>query len=228
MTRVALLPGACRFEKHYPSVGAADAAQQRSLAARLAGVPTPDILCRNGPLHLSFEQIAVAAPPSLADMLEVLNRLNRMPPDGLIRFDPFLRIRPRLCAAPPHIKGLAATLEAQDAALRWSGSAVIHGDFHPGQTIRDRSGKTWLLDLDDLALGPPEADLGNLAAWLATSAAGRLDDQARAAMTMVLALSPQARPDLAAHFFRIALVRRCLKLVEKGLPWALDQLPLRA
>jgi Phosphotransferase enzyme family len=228
MTSSAPSPDASSFKKDYPSVAAADAAMHRSVAARQAGVPTPAVLGRNGTLQLSFERVISAEPPTLDEMVESLLRLNRMPLDGLSRFDPFLRIRPRLGAAPSHIRALVMELEARDAALRWPATTVIHGDFHPGQVMRDRSGMVWLLDLDDLALAPPEADLGNLAAWIATRAEGNLDTQARSAATMVLALAPHAAPDLTGHFLQIALVRRALKLAEKGLPWALDQLPLRA
>lgn len=228
MTSSAPSPDASYFGKDYPSVAAADAALHRSVVARQAGVPTPAVLGRNGPLRLSFERVIAAEQPTLDKMVEALRRLNRMSPDGLSRFDPFLRIRPRLGTAPSHIRALVTALETQDAALRWPFNTVIHGDFHPGQTIRDRSGKLWLVDLDDLALAPPEADLGNLAAWIATRAEGNLETQASIAATKVLALAPHAAPDLTGHFLQIALVRRALKLVEKGLPWALDQLPLRA
>lgn len=217
-----------RFEKTYPSAAAADRALRRSLAARAAGVQTPAVLGRSGPLQLSFARIVAAAPPGLAEMIGGLQALNRMPKDGLTRFDAFLRIRPRLGAAPPGIQSLVAALEAQDAALGWPSASVIHGDFHPGQTVRDRSGTMWLLDLDDLALAPPEADLGNLAAWIATRSDGVLETRAESALAEVGALAPGADAGLIRHFLRIALVRRSLKLAEKGLPWALDQLALRA
>ncbi len=228
MTSCAPSPAASIFEKGYPSVNAADAAFHRSVAARLAGVPTPAVLGRNGPLRLSFARVVAAEPPTLDKIVQALERLNRMPPDRLTRYDPFLRIHPRLGGAPPRIQALVTALEALDAALSWPATTVIHGDFHPGQVIRDRSGKVWLLDLDDLALAPPEADLGNLAAWIATRAEGNLDTQASAAMTGVLAVAPHADASLAEHFLQIALVRRALKLAGKGLTWALEQLPLRA
>jgi hypothetical protein len=217
-----------QFEKLYPSVEAADAAFQRSLSARRSGVPTPAVQGRNGPMRLSFDRVVASAPPTLAQMVKALQTLHRMPPDRLTRFDPFLRIRPRLGGAPLHIQAFVRDLEAQDAALHWPATAVIHGDFHPGQTIQDRSGTVWLLDLDDLALGPTEADLGNLSAWIATRSEGSLETQARNAMTEVLALAPQANPVLTRHFQKVALARRALKLAGKGQPWALDQLPLWA
>jgi hypothetical protein len=216
------------FKKRYPSAVAADVALLRSHAARRVGVPTPAVHTMVGRLVLSFERVVASDPPSLAQMVAVLQCLQRLPPDGLTRFDPFLRIRPRLGFAPARICALVTALQATDQALHWPDSSVVHGDFHPGQTIRDTTGKIWLLDLDDLALAPTEADLGNLAAWFATQAAGNLDHFARHALAQVLALSPGADPALTRHFLKIALVRRALKLAEKGVPWALDQLPLRA
>jgi hypothetical protein len=228
MTIGAVAPDAGWFEKTYPSVAAADIARHRSRAASAAGVPTPAVLARTEPQRLAFDRIVQHGQPTFAGMLAVLQRLNRMPPDGLIRFDPFLRIRPRLSAATSRTRALVSELEAQDAALYWPANSVIHGDFHPGQTILDASGEVWLVDLDDLALAPPEADLGNLAAWRATCTEGNLDLQARAAMLGVLALMPDADPALTGHFMQIALVRRALKLAGRGQPWALDQLSLRA
>jgi hypothetical protein len=226
MTPRAASPDTDRFDKDYPSVAAANTALQRSLAARLAGVPTPAVLGRSGPAQLSFARITAAASPSLTGILAALQKLNRMPPYGLTRFDPFLRIRPRLANAPPHLLALVTALLAQDQALGWPAETVVHGDVHPGQTLQDASGNVWLLDLDDLALAPPEADLGNLAAWLATQTKGTLEDNARTALATVLALAPQADPSLTAHFQQIALIRRALKLAERGQPWALEQLPL--
>lgn len=215
------------FEKRYPSEAMAEIAWHRSQVARLAGVTTPAVLGRNGLGTLSFERIISAVPPTLAEMLAALRPLRGMPADGLIRFDPFLRIRPRLGTASPQIRAWLDTLAAQDGDLRWSALTVIHGDFHPGQTLRDADGRTWLLDLDDLALAPAEADLGNLAAWMATSTIGILSAQADTATKQVLTLWPGADPALTRHFCNIALVRRALKLAGKGQPWALDQLPLR-
>lgn len=206
------------FVKHYPSVQAADTALRRSLTARHAGVRTPAVLQRVGPMALCFERIAEVERPRLSDMLQVLKSVHRMPQQGLARFDPFLRIRPRLHRAAPKIQVLALQLMAQDAARQWGQTAVIHGDFHPGQVLCDHSGQAWLVDLDDLALAPPEADLGNLAAWMATQ------DPA----LPPLVAPPQADPDLIAHFRDIALLRRALKLAENGQTWALDLLSLRA
>jgi Phosphotransferase enzyme family len=227
MMKGSSLVGSARFRKRYPSAVAADVALFRSHMARKVGVPTPAAYPMTSRLALSFERVVASDPPSLAQMVTVLQCLQRVPPEGLTRFDPFLRIHPRLGFAPPRIRSLVTALMAKDVALGWPGSSVVHGDFHPGQTMRDTAGTVWLLDLDDLALAPPEADLGNLAAWFATQAEGNLTALASHALAQLLALAPDADQALTTHFFKIALVRRALKLAERGAPWALDQLPLR-
>ena len=216
--------GTAPFEKSYPSVAHARIARARSLAAIRAGVPTPAVLPGGGPTSLLFDRIDTGVAPSLARVIDAVQRLAGMPTDGLTRFDPFLRIRPRLEAAPTHIRRLCGDLVDRDAALDWPALTVIHGDLHPGQCLQDGTGKVWLVDLDDLALGPPEADVGNLAAWIATSVEGHLEAQTRVAMVKLQALSPQADPALIQHFCQIATLRRALKLAEKGRPWALAQL----
>jgi hypothetical protein len=217
-------PDVAPFQKRYPSATHAETALRRSLAARSAGVATPAVLHGGDQASLHFERINTGAAPSLAQMVEAVHRLEAMPTDGLTRFDPFLRIRPRLSAAPPHIRRLATDLADRDAAVGWPAATVIHGDFHPGQCLQDRSGIVWLVDLDDLALGPPEADLGNLAAWMATNVEGNLEKRTCDAMAKVHSLSRQSDPALIVHFSRIATLRRALKLAEKGLPWASAQI----
>jgi hypothetical protein len=212
------------FKKRYPSAARAEAAWRRSVVARMAGVPTPAARQGDTSTCLLFDRIEGDATPALPHLIETVGLLGRMSPDGLDRFDPFLRIRPRLDVAPWAIRDLHAELVAQDAALGWRETGVIHGDFHPGQCLQDRSGKVWLVDLDDLALGPIEADLGNLAAWIATSRAGDLAGLTHSALMQVQALASQADPLLVAHFCRIATLRRALKLAGKGQSWALAQL----
>ncbi len=216
------------FTKHYASAALADVALYRTGLALAAGVPTPAVLGRAGGTTLIFQHVAVAAPPDLPQMSGVLQCLHGLAPAGFARFDPFRRIRPRLGLAPAQVSALVTRLQAQDAARHRAGRGVIHGDFHPGQVLCDVMGKVWLVDLDDMALAPREADFGNLAAWMATQAEGPLDELAQTALARVLAVAPDADPDLARHFCRIALVRRALKLAGKGQPWALRQLSLRA
>lgn len=214
------------FEKRYPSAARAEAALRRSVVARMAGVPTPAARQGDAVTCLWFDRIEADARPLLPQLIKTVGWLGRMTTAGLDRFDSFLRIRPRLDLATSAIRDLYAELVSRDAALDWPAATVIHGDFHPGQCLRDMSGKVWLVDLDDLALGPPEADLGNLAAWIATRASGDLGAQVQSAMDQVLPHAPHADPALIGHFCRIALLRRALKLAGKGQPWALEQLPL--
>ncbi len=214
------------FLKRYLSATAADTAWRRSLAAQGVGVPTPAVLGQTGPLALCFNRVDAHGQPTLAEMIGVLRQPHRMPKDGLGRFDPFLRIRPRLGGAPAAVRVAIDGLIAQGAVLNWPETAAIHGDFHPGQSIRDGLGKVWLVDLDDMALAPPEADLGNLAAWLATQKPGDLGALKQSALEQVLAHSLDADAPLTGHFCQIALIRRSLKLAEKGHPWVIDQLPL--
>ena len=217
------------FLKHYPSRRVADTAWHRSAVAQQHGVPTPPVQERSGPMTLGFQRVTAEGQPTLAEMIDVLARLHRIPPQGLDRFDPFLRIRPRLAQAPPEVVAMAERLAAQDAALVWRETAVIHGDFHPGQLLRDRKGKVWLVDLDDLALAPPEADLGNLAAWQATQLpVVGLAEKVAAVQALILAAAPWAVPALIGHFCQIALLRRALKLAGRGQPWVLEHLALRA
>jgi|GEM_PF-2976600 len=217
------------FVKHYPSPSAADRALRRSRALAEAGLPTPAVLARIGPQALCFQRIAPAGPlPDLAGMLRLLEQLNGIPNCGLPRFDPFLRIRPRLHRAPGGLASLAQRLHARLDATAARAPAVVHGDFHPGQVLRDGAGHLWLVDLDDMALAPREADLGNLAAWMATQAIGPLADSAAMARHAILRHVQGAEAGLVALFCDIALLRRALKLAERGEGWALDQLALLA
>ncbi len=212
------------FHKRHPSAKAARAALQRSAAARLAHVRTPAARSGSEPVELIFDRIESDGAPPLADMLAALHPLHRMKHRGLMRFDPFARILPRLTDAPPAILARVADLLAQDRALNWPINHVIHGDFHPGQVLRDRQGRVWLIDLDDLALGPVEADLGNLAAWMATQAPGAMAELSAQAQALVMAATAVSNQTLLAHFHDIALIRRALKLRERGEDWALRQL----
>ncbi|MGL5010462.1 MAG: phosphotransferase family protein [Paracoccaceae bacterium] len=216
------------FLKRYPSEAAAETARRRSAAACDAGVPTPAVLGEEGPRALWFERIKGQVAPTLGEMIRAVTLLNALPTNGLARLDPFLRIQPRIALATPRIRQLIDDMRALDAALQWPANAVVHGDFHPRQVMRDEEGRVWLVDLDDLALAPHEADLGNLAAWLATQTPGDLNDLAAHAVGRVLDLAQAADPMMMRHFFEIALVRRALKLQENAVNWVVEQLPLRA
>jgi aminoglycoside phosphotransferase (APT) family kinase protein len=216
------------FCKRYPTAEAAELARALCTAARNGGVPTPAVWQSAEADVLCFDRIEACGAASLKAMVATLTVLRQMPKAALGRFDPFVRIRPRLQAAPSAMRALVENLAARDAALAWPAAAVVHGDFHPGQVIRDQTGKVWLIDLDDLALAPAEADLGNLAAWIATQKPGHLGGAAADALVQVLSVASGADPRLTAHFLDVALIRRALKLQEKGVDWVVRQLSVRA
>jgi predicted trehalose synthase len=212
------------FYKRHTTAFAVQTALRHSNAARIAGIPTPAARPSDDPEVLVFDRIEAEGTPTLSQLVAALAPLRRMPSGGLPRFNPFARILPRLADTPPAIFSRVTELQAADQALNWPAASIVHGDFHPGQVLRDRQGKIWLIDLDDLARGPTEADLGNLAARMATQTAGRLDVLSHRATEAVLAQAPAANAALMAHFRDIALLRRALKLRERGVEWVIGQL----
>jgi aminoglycoside phosphotransferase (APT) family kinase protein len=150
-----------------------------------------------------------------------------VPSKDFAAFDPFRRIRPRLHLAPPALRDRIDRL--MYLPMPTSGH-VCHGDFHPGQVIRDAAGTSWLIDLDDLAVACPAADLGNLIAYLATSPP-RSDtittavDQLTPAVMAAWASEPQTL-NMAeiTYFTEIALIRRALKRAERGDLAVLEQI----
>lgn len=163
-----------------------------------------------------FDQVDGEIGPGLLDDIEglfrTLVRLHRAPVPGLCAFDPFLRIRPRrhLAIAGPLRKVLDEPVP--------KGAATLHGDLHVGQFIRDGAGKAWIVDLDDMALGPPEADLANFTAHLATSMSAGVGYWADRVQLVWADLGQECDPQLFTRFLRFALVRRHLKLREAGRP----------
>lgn len=225
-----------RFLKTYPSAQAAALALRRTKLARAAGVVTPDAWV-SARAELSFALIAgecgAELLPHLKALLAPLRDLAAMPSTDFAPFDPFRRIRPRLHLAPTVLRDRIDRLMHQP--MPTSGH-VCHGDFHPGQVIRDAAGTSWLIDLDDLAVACAAADLGNLIAYLATSqprsgaiatAVGQWTD----AVTTAWGRQPQ-HLNMAeiTYFTEIVLIRRALKCAERGDLAVLDQIcaPLSA
>ncbi len=164
-------------------------------------------------------------------VLRPLAHLHTALPEGLDlpALDVSRRIIPRL--AKPGLslpKDTAALIDALCGSARFLSAAPIvtaHGDFHLRQLIRPKGREDFILvDLDDLTLGPAEADIGNCLAHLSTTepldGAGITD--------MINDLIPQFIAGYAASAQRvldsdrvrlyasIALIRRGLKLNERG------------
>jgi aminoglycoside phosphotransferase (APT) family kinase protein len=139
--------------------------------------------------------------------------------DGVSPFDPLRRIRPRLDLLTDVT--LQTTLGRLARAVP-TGGALIHGDFHLGQVICDAEGGGWLVDLDDLEIGPVEADLGNLIANLATQPtltgpfAARLQHWRHSILEAARHLGQNSDPGRVDHFTALALIRRHLKLREQA------------
>lgn len=207
------MPG---FVKSHTSAAAAVETVRRSAALRAAGVPTPAARPVPDAAEVSFDRIdgctgLALLDHGIADCLRVLSQMHRAAVAGLAPFDPLLRIRPRIGPAD----------EAQVRQVLGEGvprgTATLHGDLHLGQFIRDAGGGVWMVDLDDMATGPPEADLANLAAHLATSPTGGgaryWEDRVQMEWC---GLGQGCDAGLFRRFLRFALVRRHLKLREAG------------
>lgn len=83
------------------------------------------------------------------------------------------------------IDGLARRLRATEPA-RPAHSALLHGDFHPGNLVVAREGPVFI-DLDNLATGPRERDLGIFAGRLVLFGlkdGGRSDEITAAALRL--------------------------------------------
>lgn len=204
--------------KHYADRAMAQEAFRRSADLRAAGVSTPAVIGRPGDQALCFggvdgnTGIALVA-DDLAPLLTVVARLHSASLRDLPVYDPFLRVRPRLAFSTqlPVSEILSEPVP--------SGNATLHGDLHVGQFIRDGDGKVWVVDLDDLAIGPREADLANFAAHLATSLPERSiadwSDRVCGAWTRI---GETVDREIFTRFLRFALLRRHLKLREAGRP----------
>ncbi len=211
------------FAKHHDSPARAAEALRRSRVLRAQGVATPEAWRGAAPGAVIFARIEGGSGPGivtlpLADLLAPLLALQRAVVPGLPAYDPALRIRPRLEGAVP-----PAIARALDRPVP-TGAATLHGDFHLGQLVASPGGEVWIVDLDDMALGPAEADLANFVAHLATSAwagpsfRGRLDHWRAAVPAAWRALGGACDAARFARLLRLALIRRHLKLRGAGRP----------
>ena len=205
------MPG---FVKHFPDASAAQEARRRSIALA-ASLPTPVVLSSNEQ-SLVFQRIEgktgrALAEGDLAQLLSVVARMHSVSLPGLPKFDPFLRVRPRAT--------LPTRLPVRDILAEPvpRGRATLHGDLHVGQFIHGSDGTMWVVDLDDMALGPPEADLANFTAHLATSLPERsTPDWSDRVCQAWAGIGQFLDHNSFACFLRFALLRRHLKLREAG------------
>lgn len=208
------MPG---FVKAYPDAAAARRSLHRSAALRAQNVQTPAARPRPNPLETVFDLVnGTTGLPlvscEIGTLLGTVAGLHACKVSGLRPFDPFLRIRPRLAlATSPLIRAVLDEPVPQ-------GAATLHGDLHAGQFIRDPEGTIWIVDLDDLSLGPPEADLANFAAHLSTSLSGGIAYWSSRVRTAWRGLSRPCDERTFRRYLRFALVRRHLKLREAGRP----------
>jgi Phosphotransferase enzyme family len=211
-----------RLAKRYADAWAARRALDLSHAALAAGLRTPPAARSGEAAVLIFHRIAgrsgiaLVRDRPLETLLRPLRDVHGLALDPLPRFDPFARIMPRLTPALP--EGIVRRIEVLRARTLPAGGPV-HGDFHPGQLIEDAEARIWIIDLDDMGWGPPEADLGNLAAYLATrpeTALGLPSIGATLWSERIAAAYGPCDRDLLGHLAEIALFRRALKLAERG------------
>ncbi|MFQ5565541.1 MAG: phosphotransferase family protein [Paracoccaceae bacterium] len=216
-----------------------EAAARRLIAwaedLRAGGVATPQarLDTRDGTLVFRLIEgtaglalIVDRGAPALAGLLRPLLALHKLTLDGLPPFDPAAKILPRLRPDdPPAVREHLRVLPDRPCA------ASVHGDFHAGQVILDGAGTVWLLDLDDLATGAPESDLGNFAAHLATRPETRcgsvlqgLEHWLGHTLRAYRSIGGLAQTALAHDHGRVALVRRALKLREQDDPSILAEL----
>ena len=215
------------FLKQHASAAVAAEAIRRSVALCAAGVPTPAAGRGGSPCVVEFDRVEGATGRALLEcdpvaLLRPLRAMHAVAIEGLPAYDPALRIRPRLGVDTPAAMRRVTDAAVTDAAVP-GGGATLHGDFHIGQLIAAPDGTVWVVDLDDMAVGPPEADLANFAAHLATSDPGETVGPALARwLAWILEawqrIADPPRPAMLERYLHLALVRRHLKLREAGRP----------
>jgi hypothetical protein len=118
---------------------------------------------------------------------------------------------------------LACETAIEGCPARTRQGSVLHGDLHVGQILVERQGDTTVLDLDDLCIGDPEADLANFCAHLVTSpdlydgpvATGYVRLSRALAVCLAEASPCMARLDA---YGSAALLRRALKIAGTDAP----------
>lgn len=206
------------FLKTHPDAATAAEALRRSTLLRTQGLATPSASLGSSAEEVLFEHIEGCSGSTLLHgeldlLLKALAQLHRAEIAGLPVYDPFLRIRPRLRLSDAEaVRGIVQEVVP-------TGSITLHGDLHVGQFIGDQQGSIWIVDLDDLAIGPAEADLANFTAHLATSDPHcQIAQWSDAVCTAWTEHGHGINTGVFDRFLRFSLVRRHLKLREAGRP----------
>lgn len=215
------------FSKRYPNAATAAEVIRRSKVVRRSGGVTPNIKSVKNNHTVEFEHIdgecgiELLEKTKIRELIAPLIDLHKTDQNKLPLFDPFLRIDPRV-ATFSIPQELIREIQIRKRAV-FPVTGVVHGDFHLGQLIKDSSGKCWIIDLDDMATGPPEADLGNLTAYLATHPATMGDSvpiSLRYWKNQITGswndLGQIYQENWLRYFTHVALIRRTLKRLEAG------------
>ena len=222
---------------------------ERADALRAAGVHTPAIRLTHDPQMIAMAlvpgqtaavQLARASanpdfqmsdPGSCIDgLIQVMHAMHQVPAQiALPRLDPFRQIWRRLGAAAglgsarlAYLHERALLLQRRHQALSAQVLAVtLHGDFHPGQVIC--GARNWVLDLDDMCVGPGEFDLANLYAHLLSNAAyaTAVDDGSQLLRRLRNSWAAPRRvlcAEMLNLYIATSLLRRYLKLAERDTP----------
>ena len=209
------MPG---FLKLYASAAQAAEALRRTSVLRAQSVQTPAARYGSTPLELDFDAIEGRTGHDLIGqafhpLLESVAHLHEASVLKLAPYDPLLRIRRRLA-----LTDVPLLQEITNGPVP-PGRAILHGDLHVGQFIVSPEGAVWLVDLDDLAMGPPEADLANFTAHLATTAPGPgIAEWSRRVRDTWASLGHTSDHHVFTRYLHLALLRRHLKLREAGRP----------
>jgi len=208
----------------------------RTRLLRRHDINTPDVArCQSDDRTLVFDAIngrngfdvlVHRGSAALMPMLSLLQELHGVTSEySQHQYDPLRRIRPRLetlrCAKfAAYCEQLVIQLKRYP---RTTPQVWLHGDFHARQLVFDVTDQPWILDLDDMASGDAEADLGNFAAHLTTSApfwqstlTKCLEDWVRDIAAAYRHNADPVDDQLTLLYGHLALVRRALKLQERG------------
>lgn len=205
------MPG---FLKRYADAAQAKEALRRTKFLRAQSVQTPASKPGPTPSELIFDTVDGRSGhdligQDLRPLLQSVAQLHRSRIPKLAPFDPILRIRPRLPLTDvPLFRNIAKGPLPQ-------GRALLHGDLHVGQFIVTPRDAVWMVDLDDLAIGPPEADLANFTAHLATTEPGPGIAAWSQRVCEAWAMIGQSLDEpVFQRYLQLALLRRHLKLRE--------------